>query len=73
MIFNVRVMPKASRNLIKEENGALKVYLTKPAYDGMANKQLIELLAKHLKVRKYQVEILSGHKSKDKVIKVNDA
>lgn len=71
MIFNVRVSPKASRNLVKEEGGALKVYLTKPAEDGLANEQLIELVAEHLKVKKYRVRIIKGLKSRNKTIEID--
>jgi len=43
MISEVRVIPKAKRNLIKKENNLLKIYLTRPAHDGQANAQLIEV------------------------------
>jgi hypothetical protein len=68
--IKVRVIPKASRNLVKKENDYIKVYLTKPAQGGLANRQLIELLAEFLNVKKYQLEIISGHNIRDKVIRV---
>ncbi|MFA6216524.1 MAG: DUF167 domain-containing protein [Candidatus Omnitrophota bacterium] len=68
--LNVRVIPKASRNLVKKENDHIKVYLTKSAQGGQANRQLIELLAEFLNVKKYQLEIISGHKIKNKIIRV---
>ncbi len=64
-------IPKASRNLIKKENSYFKAYLTQPAHNGLANKQLIELLAGHLKVRKYQIKIIKGEKSRNKVIGID--
>lgn len=70
MILNIRVVPRSSRCLIKEEGGLFKAYLTKPACDGLANNQLIELLAKHFKVKKYQVEIIKGEKSRQKTISI---
>lgn len=70
MILNVRVIPKASRNLVKKEKGFLKVYLTKPAQDNLANMQLIELLSEYLKIRKYQLKIIKGEKSRDKLVEV---
>lgn len=73
MILRVRVIPKSSRILVKEEQDYLKVYLTKPACDGLANQQLIEVLAKHLKIKKYQIEITKGQKSRDKLINISDA
>jgi len=71
VILNIRVIPKASRNLIKKENDSLKAYLTQPAHHGLANKQLIELLARHLKVKKYQIKIIKGEKSRNKVIEID--
>jgi len=72
VILNIRVIPKASRNFIKQESNYLKAYLTKPAQHNLANKQLIELLAKHLKVRKYQIKILKGLNSRDKLVEICD-
>lgn len=71
MILNIRVVPKASRNLIKKENHGLKAYLTKPAQDNLANTQLIDLLAEYLKIKKYQIKIIKGGKSRDKLIQIN--
>jgi len=71
VILNIRVIPKASRNLIKKENDSLKAYLTKPAKNHLANKQLIELLARHLKVKKYQIKIIKGEKARNKVIEID--
>lgn len=71
MILNIRVIPKSSRNSVEQQGNCLKVHLTKPAYDGLANRQLIELLAEHLKVKKYRVSIIKGEKSRDKTIKIN--
>jgi uncharacterized protein (TIGR00251 family) len=71
MILKVRVQPRASRKSIIKENDSFKVYLTKPAQDGLANAQLIELLSEHLKVKKYQIKIIQGEKSRNKLIEVN--
>ncbi len=72
MILNIRVSPRASRNLVKDENGSLKVYLTKPDQDGLANRQLIELLAGYLKIKKYQIKIVKGEKSRNKIIQIDE-
>ena len=73
MILDVRVSPKASRNLVKQEAGVLKVYLMRPAQDGLANRQLIEVLAQYLKVKKYQIKIIKGEACRNKIIEVADA
>ena len=70
MILSVRVIPKASRNLVKEDAGGYKVYLTKPAQDGLANSQLIGLLSEHLKIRKYRIKIIKGDKSRNKLVEI---
>ena len=71
MILHIRVVPRASRNLIKREKDRLKVYLTKPAQDNLANIQLIDLLVEYLKVKKYQIQIIRGKNLRDKLIKID--
>jgi len=70
VIVSVRVVLKSSRQKVQEDGSKLKVYLTRPAQDGQANAQLIEILTGHFKVRKYQLRIISGLKSRDKLIEV---
>ena len=68
MKLSIRVVPQAKRNMVKQEEGVLKVYLTAPAIEGKANKALTEVLAKHFKVRRSQIQITKGLKSRDKTI-----
>ena len=72
MIFKVRVIPKASRNLFKKETDHLKVYLTKPAQDGLANSQLVGLLSEYFGVKKYQINIVKGQTSRDKLVEIDE-
>lgn len=71
MIIFVRVHPKASKIQVIKESGGFKVYLTKPAIDGLANEQLIELLSSYLKVKQYQIKIIKGLKSRNKIVEIN--
>jgi hypothetical protein len=71
MIFNVRVIPRSSRNRIQQEGNNLKVNLTKPAQQGMANSQLIDFLSGHFKVKKYKIRIKSGQNSRDKLVEID--
>ena len=71
MIFNVRVNPRASRNRVEQQGNSFKVYLTKPAAEGAANKQLVDLLSAYLKIKKYQIRIKSGEKSRDKIVEID--
>ena len=71
MIFNVRVTPKASRNRVELMGNKLKVYLTRPAQDGLANNQLIDLLSVYFKIKKYKIMIKSGDKSRNKLVEID--
>ncbi len=72
MIIDIRVINRAKRNLVKEIKGGLKVYVTTAPEKGRANVAVIELLSKYLKVKKYEINILSGQHSRHKVIEVPD-
>ena len=72
MIISVRVTPGAKKNLIKEEGGVTKVYLTAPPVEGKANEALIGFLAGHYGVKKRQIEIIKGLKSRTKTINICD-
>ncbi len=73
MIFNIRVSPRASRNRVEQAGNTLKVYLTKPAAGGLANAQLIDLLSVHFKIKKYQIRIKSGARSRNKLVEIDAA
>lgn len=74
LIFNIRVVPKSSQlKVVPTGEGGFKVYLTRPAHDGEANEQLVELLAKYLEIKKYQVKIIKGLKSRDKIVEITRA
>jgi uncharacterized protein (TIGR00251 family) len=67
IILPVRAQPGARKNaVVGEQNGALKLAVTAPTDQGKANKALIELLAETLGLKRSQVELLKGDKSRDK-------
>jgi len=71
MRYSIKVIPRAKVNKIVEESkGSLKVHLTAPAVDGKANKALIVALAEHFKVKKRQIKIIRGEKSREKVVEI---
>jgi uncharacterized protein len=72
--FSVRLQPRASRNEIAGLQGtSLKVRVTAPPVDGLANEALIELLSKALNTSRRNVCIVSGHTSRTKLIEISDA
>ncbi|MCC9608198.1 DUF167 domain-containing protein [Blastopirellula sp. JC732] len=73
VILPVRALPGAKKNELRgEQEGALKVSVTAAPEDGKANKAIVELLAKKLKLRKSQLEIISGQTSRQKKVLVAD-
>jgi uncharacterized protein (TIGR00251 family) len=69
--FTVRVVVRASRTeVMGEHEGALRVRVAAPPVEGAANAELIRYFAKLLHVPTRDVEIVNGHASKSKVLRV---
>jgi uncharacterized protein (TIGR00251 family) len=68
----VRVTPRASRNEIMEiqSDGTVKIHLTAPAHEGMANEELIKFLSEVLGAPKSHIDIVAGASGRDKLISV---
>ena len=72
--FSVRLQPRASRNEIAGLHGcSLKVRVTAPPVDGLANEALIVLLSRALGASRRSVCIVSGHSSRTKVVEISEA
>ena len=71
MIIKVKVVPKSSKVSIEKREDVFHVKLTSPPDKGKANKQLVEVLAKHFGVKKAKVKILKGKTSHNKVAEVD--
>ena len=70
--LSVRIQPRASRNgIILMEGGGLKIRLTAPPVDGAANDALVRFLADTFALPKSQVEIVTGHTSRDKIVRIS--
>ncbi len=69
--FSVRIQPRASKNeIVQMEGGGIKIRLTAPPVDGAANEALVKFLSAELGVAKSQIEIVSGHTSKTKIVRI---
>ena len=67
----LRVQPKAKRNaVVGEQAGALKVIVTAPPEDGRANDAVLALLREEYHFQRSQLELLSGHTNRNKVVLV---
>lgn len=69
-VVSVKVLPRSSINqIVGFEGDILKVKVKSAPVDGLANRDLIVLLSKCVKVAKEKVEIISGHRSRLKKIR----
>lgn len=72
-LLSVKVQPRAAKNEISVPQGEeLKIRVTAPPVDAAANEALIELLAEKLDCGRTRIEILRGHKSRHKVLKIHE-
>lgn len=70
MRIAVKVIPRSSKNSIEWEQDNLKVRLTAPPVDGLANEALIALLAERLALPKRAITIVRGATSRQKTVEI---
>ena len=72
IVFNIRVIPRASKcELAGVQGDALKLRITAPPVEGAANKECVRFLSSMLGVKKSQIKIIAGHKSKNKKVSIS--
>ena len=70
-LLSVKLQPRASINEIGEPLGdELRIKVTAPPVDAAANEALIRLLAGKLDCARGRIELVRGHKSRHKVLKL---
>ena len=65
--LTLKVIPNARTTKLTEENDALKLYLHAPPEKDKANRELIRFFKQEFK---HRVEIVSGLKSREKVLQI---
>ncbi len=78
MKYAITVKPGSSQEKIIEStseqinsvDGAYTVYLRAKPHDGEANSALLIILSKHFKVPKTTIRIISGFKSRVKIVEI---
>ena len=71
LLLSVKLQPRASANEIGEALGnELRIKVTAPPVDAAANEALVRLLAEQLDCPRGRVELVRGHTSRHKVIKL---
>jgi uncharacterized protein (TIGR00251 family) len=72
VMVSVRVHPGASREeIVLLPDGSLDVRLRARAVEGQANAALVELLADRLRLRRREVEIVVGERSRQKRVRID--
>jgi uncharacterized protein (TIGR00251 family) len=72
--ITVKVIPRSSRNEVAgiQEDGTVKIRLTAPPVEGLANNALVEFLADILDIAKSKIEIIGGMTGRNKLITILD-
>ena len=72
LILHLRIQPRAAHDEIAGPLGnTLKIRLTAPPVDGKANEHLRKFLSTLCGVSKSQVTVLSGDKSREKLVRIS--
>lgn len=71
-VLSVHVTPKGSRNTITGwREDVLYVKITAPPVEGAANANLVKFLAKMLGLRRQDITLISGTKSREKKLLIS--
>jgi len=68
--IQVEVKPNSKTEEVSQESDSFIVRVKEPPREGKANQAVIKLLAEHFGVPKSQVRIVSGLRSRNKIIEV---
>jgi hypothetical protein len=72
LLLSVKLQPRASRDEIGEPLGdELRIKVTAPPVDAAANEALLRLLADTLDCPRSQVELVRGHTSRHKLVRLH--
>ena len=71
MKITVRVVPNSKTEEVFRKGDEYVIRVNEPAKEGKANKVVIKLLAEHFKVPRGSVDIVSGIKSRNKIVEIS--
>jgi len=70
MKIQVKVKPNSKTEELSREGDSFIIKVKEPPKEGKANQAVIKLLAEHFSVPQSQVRILSGFRSRNKIVEV---
>jgi uncharacterized protein (TIGR00251 family) len=69
--LKLRIVPNAKRDeMVGEYGDAVKIKVAAPAVEGKANEALLEFVAEKLHIHRRDITLISGEKSRDKLIEI---
>ncbi len=68
-IIKIKVIPNAKKDMISEGEN-IKIHTKAPAVNNKANTSAIELLANHFKIKKGNIKIIKGQRSRNKILEI---
>jgi len=72
IILKVYLQPKSSKNeMVGPYRDGIKVKVTAPPIEGKANEALIRFLAKEFRISPSCIEIIRGHRSREKTLRIS--
>lgn len=70
----IKVVPSSGKSAWQRgKNGQLKCFLKSPPERGAANKELVKMLSKLLRVIQQDIEIIAGLTDRKKILKIHTA
>ena len=72
MKADIKVITNAAKNMVKLDNGQIKVYITAVPEKGRANKEVVKTLADYYQVKKSDIRIIKGQRSRNKTVEVRE-
>jgi len=74
IIVKIYLRPKSSKNeIVGPYRDGIKIKVTAPPAEGKANDTLIRFLSKTLEIPLSCIEIIKGHHSREKTVKISGA
>ena len=72
ILLKIYLQPKASKNeIVGPYRDGIKVKVTAPPIEGKANEALIRFLAQEIGISPSSIEIVKGHHSREKTLKIS--
>ncbi len=73
MLIRVKVFPNSKKEeIIKKSNGSFRAFVKEKPIKGLANRRVIEVLARHFNVPQSKIRLIKGFKQRNKIFGVSN-